>query len=99
VNPFLGYWAAILALLTAYVGTLAQAVTGRRRFEGIMSKQYRMVALIVGSVVTLVLGRGGRPTWMEWACWVVVAGCVQTIVVRLARTMRDLRTRAEGGEA
>jgi len=99
VNPFLGYWAAILALMTAYVGTLAQAVTGRRRFEGVMSKQYRMLALVVGSVVTLLLGRGGRPTWMEWTCWVIVAGCVQTIVVRLMRTMRDLRTGAEGGGA
>jgi phosphatidylglycerophosphate synthase len=99
VNPFLGYWAAILALLTAYVGTLAQAVTGRRRFEGVMSKQYRMLALVVGSVVTLIFGGGGRPTWMEWTCWVIVAGCVQTIVVRLVRTMRDLRTRAEGGGA
>jgi hypothetical protein len=36
---------------------------------------------------------------MEWTCWVIVAGCVQTIVVRLVRTMRDLRTRAEGGGA
>jgi phosphatidylglycerophosphate synthase len=99
VNPFLGYWAAILALMTAYVGTLAQAVTGRRRFEGVMSKQYRMLALVGGSAATLIFGRGGRPTWMEWTCWVIVAGCVQTIVVRLMRTMRDLRTRAEGGGA
>ena len=31
-NPFVAYWAAIFALLTAYVGTLGQAVAGRREF-------------------------------------------------------------------
>jgi hypothetical protein len=90
VTPLLGYWAAILALMTAYVGTLGQAVTGRRRFEGVMSKQYRMVALAVGSGVTFVLGRG-----MDWTCWVIIAGCVQTIGVRMIKMMRELR--GEGG--
>jgi phosphatidylglycerophosphate synthase len=92
VSPLLGYWAALLALMTAYVGTLGQAVTGRRRFEGVMSKQYRMVVLAVGSGVTLATGRG-----MDWTCWVIIAGCVQTIAVRLMKIMRDLRVRGEGG--
>jgi phosphatidylglycerophosphate synthase len=92
VSPLLGYWAAILALMTAYVGTLGQAVTGRRRFEGVMSKQYRMVALAVGSGVTFAIGRG-----MDWTCWVIIAGCLQTIAVRLVKIMRELRVRGEGG--
>ena len=54
-NPFLAYWAAIMAVMTAYVGTLGQAVGGKRRFEGVMSKQYRMVALAIGTWVTAVL--------------------------------------------
>ena len=37
-SPFSGYWAAIFALLTAYVGTLGQAVGTKREFSGIMSK-------------------------------------------------------------
>jgi phosphatidylglycerophosphate synthase len=109
-NPFLGYWAAILALMTAYVGTLAQAVTGRRRFEGVMSKQYRMVVLCVGAVLAYcgfpprVAGYMGGLSAMDAACAVVIVGCVQTMVVRLAHTMRDLKVAAaartaEGGRA
>src|SRR6185369_9499991 len=35
--PASGYWAAIFALLTAYVGTLGQAVGAKREFGGVMS--------------------------------------------------------------
>jgi phosphatidylglycerophosphate synthase len=97
VNPFLAYWAAILAIMTAYVGTLGQAVSGQRRFEGVMSKQYRMVALMVGSAVTLLLGRGQPLSWLDWTLWIVLAGCLQTIAVRLVHIMRALRVRERGG--
>ena len=40
----LGYWAAICALLTAYVGVFGQAIGGRREFGGWMSKPWRRVA-------------------------------------------------------
>src|SRR4029077_4386430 len=36
-----GYWAAILALLTAYVGLFGQAVGVQREFSGLMSKPWR----------------------------------------------------------
>lgn len=36
MHPLLAYWAAIFALLTAYVGTLGQAVGARPEFGGVM---------------------------------------------------------------
>ena len=46
-----GYWAAILALLTAYVGMFGQAVGVQREFSGLMSKPWRMVTLLQSPVV------------------------------------------------
>ena len=54
MNPFLGYWAAIFALLTAYVGMFGQAVGVQREFSGVMSKPWRMVTLHIGAWMTLV---------------------------------------------
>jgi phosphatidylglycerophosphate synthase len=48
-NPILGYWAALFAVLTAYVGLFGQAVGVHREFSGIMSKPWRMVALHLGA--------------------------------------------------
>src|SRR5216684_7408536 len=55
MNPFLGYWAAIFALLTAYVGLFGQAVGVQREFSGVMSKPWRIVALHIGAWTSLVL--------------------------------------------
>jgi phosphatidylglycerophosphate synthase len=102
-SPPGAYWAAILALLTAYVGMLGQAVGAHREFSGIMSKPWRMVALHVGAWLTLgLLLRGdGRIryagfTVLDWTHLLIVLGCVQTIWVRLARIMRALRVAAGG---
>lgn len=96
----LGYWAAIAALLTAYVGTLGQAVGGRRQFGGLMSKPWRMVALHVGSWLLLAdvwLGGDGQLgglSIVDWTLVMIIAGCVQTVAVRLYRILRDLGRRA-----
>ena len=96
-HPLLGYWAAIFALLTAYVGTLGQAVAGRREFGGMMSKPLRMVMLHAGAWGTFLLIALQQPiaigsmTVLDWTCVLIIAGCVQTIVVRLMATMRRLR--------
>lgn len=96
-NPFLGYWAAIFALLTAYVGLFGQAVGVQREFSGMMSKPWRMVALHLGAWLTLGClwwnhGRGtaGPFTILDWTCLVVIAGCLQTIALRLRRIMAAL---------
>jgi phosphatidylglycerophosphate synthase len=95
-NMAIAYWAALMAVMTAYVGTLAQAVTGTRRFEGVMSKQWRMVALGAGCFVMYGMmgsgGRVGRLSVLDWTNLAIIAGCVQTCYVRLRYTMADLAT-------
>jgi phosphatidylglycerophosphate synthase len=93
-----GYWAAIMAVMTAYVGVFGQAVGIGRQFGGIMSKPWRMIVLAIGAWWTLaVIGFNnakmvlGGLTILDWTCIVIIIGCVQTIWVRLARIMRRLR--------
>ena len=101
MNPFLGYWAAIFALLTAYVAILGQAVGVQREFSGVMSKPWRMVALHLGAWITLCYfwwNNGvvflGDFMILDWTCLIIVAGCVQTTAVRLKRTMAALRAKS-----
>jgi phosphatidylglycerophosphate synthase len=98
-HPLTGYWTAIAALFVAYVGTLGQAVGARREFGGVMSKPWRMVVLHLGAWTTLGLlwwGDGqieyAGLTVLDWTQFVIIAGCVQTVVVRLARIVRTLST-------
>ena len=98
--PMAGYWAAIFALLTAYVGMMGQAVGVQREFSGLMSKPWRMVTLHVGAWTALGLFWSAGPnrfaglTVLDWTCLVVVTGCVQTIAVRLQKIFRALRLKA-----
>jgi hypothetical protein len=39
----------------------------------------------------------GRLSAIDWACAVVIVGCLQTIVVRLSKIFGELRARPEGG--
>jgi phosphatidylglycerophosphate synthase len=96
-----GYWAAIFALLTAYVGMFGQAVGVQREFSGIMSKPWRMVTLHIGAWITLgLIWKGDNSirwcglTVLDWTCLLVVIGCVQTIWIRLSRIMRALQNKA-----
>ena len=111
MNPIVGYWAAIFAVLTAYVGLFGQALGLHREFGGIMSKPWRMVALHVGAWLTFFAcpscppsdglavaslgssGSIGGSTIFDWTCFVVIAGCLQTMVVRLKRIMAALQDR------
>jgi phosphatidylglycerophosphate synthase len=101
MNPLLGYWAAIFALLTAYVGMFGQAVGVQREFSGVMSKPWRMVTLHIGAWMTLGClwwSQGALPwgdlTILDWACLIVVAGCLQTMAIRLKRIMAALRAKS-----
>jgi len=97
MQPLFGYWAALMSLGTAYVGTLGQAVGGPREFSGWMSKPWRMVVLGAGAWLTYILTQMdnggallGRLTVLEWSCVIVIAGCLQTCAQRLVRIWRAL---------
>ena len=96
-----GYLAAIFALLTAYVSALGQGVGMSRDFGGIMSKPWRIVTLNVGAWVTLAIFRWGDGDihyagWsvMDWAIFIIIVGCLQTLWIRVLRNMRGLREMA-----
>src|SRR5438067_8274638 len=96
----LAYWAAIAALMTAYVGTLGQAVASRREFGGMMAKPIRMVVLHIAAWLTLALILSGRAarlgplSVLDYACLIVIVGCLQTIIVRLNQTFHLLEEQA-----
>jgi hypothetical protein len=52
-----------------------------------MSKPWRMVALNLGAWFTFFLPpqSSANFSFLDWACLVVIAGCMETIVVRLKR--------------
>ncbi len=99
--PASGYWAAMMALLTAYVGMFGQAVGASRQFGGVMSKPWRMVALHIGAWLTFAQLRWnwghislGSLTLLDLTCLLVIIGCVQTIAVRLRRIFAALEAKA-----
>lgn len=96
-----GYWAAIMALSTAYVGTLGHAIAGRREFGGWMSKPWRMVTLHAGAWITFAFIRFNHGRFefagmslLDYTCLVITLGCMQTIWVRLAATLRELQRKS-----
>jgi len=93
MNPIFGYWTAILAVLTAYVGLFGQALGVQREFGGVMSKPWRMVALHIGAWLTFCFPEQSFTnfTILDWTCFAIIAGCLETIVVRLKRITAALQ--------
>jgi phosphatidylglycerophosphate synthase len=95
-----GYWVAISALLVAYVGLFGQAVGVQREFSGIMSKPWRIVVLSIGAIATSIQVHREGAYWvggwllLDWTNFIIIAGCAQTIVVRLMRIFRALDQKA-----
>ena len=99
-NPFVAYWVAIMAVIVAYVGLFGQAVGVQREFSGVMAKPWRIVVLAIGAIATYIALRTGKPvlyggwTIIDWANFLILAGCAQTIGVRLSRIFSALNRNA-----
>jgi phosphatidylglycerophosphate synthase len=90
----LGWLAAVLALLTAYVRVLGQSAGAGIYFIGPMAKQHRMATLTAACLLAVVAcWRGWDGIVLAAALGVICAGCAITIVRRLRRIAADLERR------
>jgi phosphatidylglycerophosphate synthase len=92
--PALGWSAAVLAVITAYVRALGAAAGTQQYFLGPMAKQHRMavmtLAALASAAVEFVAIRG-LP--IAIALGIVVAGCLLTIGRRCRRIVRELEAK------
>jgi phosphatidylglycerophosphate synthase len=90
----LGWIAALLALLTAYVRVLGGSLDLPQSFAGPMAKPQRMFAITVGCVGSAVESTLGRPPWTLYlALVVIVIGAAATAVRRTVAIVRQLPSR------
>ena len=99
--PWLGWLAAIMALLVAYMRALGVALGAGQAFEGPMAKPHRMFAL----TIICLYGAAAPNSWhwihestgfgvMAGVLALVIVGSLVTIVRRWRRITRDLKNRA-----
>jgi phosphatidylglycerophosphate synthase len=90
--PDLGWAAAVVALLTAYVRILGVAAGAGWHFEGPMTKPRRMYVLVVACLFSALEVAGGWPQGrvLTAALVLIIVGGVLTVVRRLRRIVADL---------
>jgi len=91
----LGWLAALLAVMTAYVRVLGASIGVAHQFCGPLAKQQRMAVITVACVFSLI------EPWLHWrgqimlaALGMVALGCLITISRRLSRIVGVLRSRS-----
>jgi len=93
-GPALGWSAAVLAVLTAYIRVLGGSLGLPQDFSGPMAKQHRMFVLTMGALVAAMeIAIRGRMTALAIALVIIVAGSALTAVLRIGRIARLLEAR------
>ena len=87
--PILGWIAALLAFLTAYVRTLGRSMGAPADYSGPMSKQERLIILSLAILLTPITGTG---MILLIGLILISVGCVWTIWSRLKRAYRYLES-------
>jgi phosphatidylglycerophosphate synthase len=87
----LGWIAAILAVLTAYVRLLGGSMGAHQYFIGPMAKQQRMAVMTVACVLSTfepLIGWHGQV--LAFALYVIIAGSIVTLVRRTLRIVHEV---------
>ena len=88
----IGWCAAMVSVLTAYVRVLGRACGAAMHFEGPMAKQQRMALMCAACVIGALLTPWGKqPIVLYFALCVIIAGSAWTIVRRLKLIADDLK--------
>ena len=75
----MGFLAALLAVMTAYIRTLATSIGAPTNYAGPMAKQHRMAIMTIACVLTAFEHRG---YFILIALLIIIIGCVLTIYRR-----------------
>lgn len=93
-GPELGWLAAVLALLTAYIRVLSGSLGLPQRFLGPMAKQHRMFALTLAALIGAIESRFvSSPRALHAGLIVIVLGTALTAWRRAVRLLRDAEAR------
>ena len=91
----LGWAAAALAVSTAYVRELGKGIDGVVDFAGPMAKPHRMalltLALLLAAIVNLFADPLLYQQILEWALWLLCAGCIVTLYRRSSALLQRLQ--------
>ncbi len=90
-----GWVAAVLAVLTALIRILGEALTGRQVRVGPMNCATRLIILAaacLGSIAELWIRQDGKCAQevMRWTLALIIAGCVVTCMRRIAAMARSI---------
>ncbi|MDK4702635.1 MULTISPECIES: CDP-alcohol phosphatidyltransferase family protein [unclassified Rhizobium] len=92
--PGLGWAAAALAVLTAYVRELGRATGNPSDFSGPMAKQHRMAVATAGALLSIIEALWSGGSWvLTIALWVVAVGSAVTVLRRSRNLIRHLRAK------
>lgn len=93
--PALGWSAAAMAIMTAYVRELGRTTTGDNDFSGPMAKQHRMAVITIAAVLACLTPVLDRPLGGDGilivALWMVAIGALVTTMRRSAAMIARLR--------
>ncbi len=93
-QPILGWIAALLAVLTAYLRELGRAEGLKADFGGPLAKPQRMAVVSGGAVLAAIAPLFHGTDWVIWCTlWILITGTGLTAILRAARLVRNLRTR------
>jgi len=96
----LGWCAALLSVMTAYVRTLAASIGSPVDFQGPMAKQHRMAVLTIACVITVFEAAFFSSTYgLLIALIIIVLGCVLTLFKRSRRAYQFLETQTTNQDA
>ena len=89
--PTMGWAAALLAALTAYVRVFGGSIGLEQQFLGPMAKQHRMAVLCVACLICIFEVAASRvPNGLQLGLIIIIAGSAATCVVRTLALARSL---------
>lgn len=93
-QPWLGWLAALLAALTAYIRLSGGALGLPQSFRGPLAKQQRMAVLTLACLVAMLEQWLATPAWSLWlAAWLIVLGSALTCILRARDIARLLNSK------